>query len=130
MRFLRDYASNPLVLIASGGFAGAVLRAVCSELVGGVSGTLVVNVTGSFVLGFLMYSVEFGGFFSREVRLMVGIGFCGSLTTFSTLMFHSFNLSAAGFAVNIVLNVALGLLSVFAGRGVSIFLAGRRAGWS
>lgn len=116
--------------IAGGGFAGSVLRVLVSGVLSGVSGTLVVNVVGSFLLGFFMYSLEYSGFFSRNVRLFVAIGFCGSFTTFSTFALQSAGLDFTGFFVNVLLNVFCCLLAIFAGRALSILLFRRRAGWS
>ncbi|RZB28656.1 MAG: fluoride exporter [Candidatus Argoarchaeum ethanivorans] len=130
MKSVVNFDLGQVLLIAGGGFAGSVLRVLVSGTISGVSGTLVVNVVGSFLLGFFMYSLEYGGFFSRNVRLFVAIGFCGSFTTFSTFALQSAGLDFTGFFVNVLLNVFCCLLAIFAGRSLSIFLFGRGAGWS
>jgi len=63
-----------LLLIGLGGFIGAILRYVISGLVqnGIISfpvGTLAVNTIGSFFLSLTMYLSEYGGFFSKDVRV-------------------------------------------------------------
>jgi CrcB protein len=47
-------------------------------------GTLFVNALGSFILGVAAAFLS-GVFFSQIIYVAIGVGFCGSLTTFSTL---------------------------------------------
>ena len=55
-------------------------------------GTLVINVSGSFVLGFIMrYALQTGAI-SPEARALLTTGFCGGYTTFSTAMVETMNL--------------------------------------
>ncbi|MFW6265377.1 MAG: CrcB family protein, partial [Halanaeroarchaeum sp.] len=61
-----------LVLIAIGGFAGANLRYLLADVVGGATGTLFVNVLGSFALGFLLYEARYSGIISNRSRIVVG----------------------------------------------------------
>lgn len=65
------------LLVALGAAAGAVLRALTARRVPGRRATLAVNVVGSLLLGLL------GGAGARTSALL-GVGFCGGLTTFST----------------------------------------------
>jgi CrcB protein len=64
------------LLVALGAAVGAPLRFLVAELVPGVRATLVVNVVGSAVLGLLVGA-------SPSTYALVGVGFCGALTTFS-----------------------------------------------
>ncbi len=58
-------------------------------------GTFVVNVTGSFVLGFVT-GLAVGGTISRFETSMLGTGLCGAFTTFSTFSFESARLADVG----------------------------------
>jgi CrcB protein len=117
-----------LVLVGLGGFAGAVARWLVdgwvSERTAGSFpfGTLVVNLSGSFVLGVLFAWVMERGVLPPDVRAPLMIGFVGAYTTFSTLMLESWRLVEDGAwtlaAVNLAGSVALGLIAVVAGLAV------------
>ena len=111
-----------------GGASGALLRYWVSglphKIYAGVFpwGTLVVNMAGSFLIGF------FWGLLGREnistnVRSFLFIGLFGSFTTFSTFAFESLNLMRDGnikFAlINVLASNILGILLVFAGFALS-----------
>lgn len=52
-------------------------------------GTLVINVTGSLLIGFLLrYSLDSAAV-SPEIRALLTIGFCGGYTTFSTFSWET-----------------------------------------
>jgi len=70
-------------------------------------GTLLINITGSLILGFfLIYSTE-RVLLDPRWRLLVAIGFCGSYTTFSSYAFESFALMEQSQWVMMSLNIAL-----------------------
>jgi CrcB protein len=82
-------------------------------------GTLIINITGSLVLGFfLIYSTE-RVLLDPRWRLLVAIGFCGSYTTFSSYAFESLALMEQSqwlmMCLNIVGNNALCLAAVLGG---------------
>ena len=82
-------------------------------------GTLLINLTGSFVLGFfLIYSTE-RVLVDPRWRLFVAVGVCGSYTTFSSFAFESFALMEQGqwllMGMNILSSNALCLAGVIAG---------------
>jgi len=82
-------------------------------------GTLLINVTGSFILGlFLVWSTE-RVLPDPHWRLLIAIGFCGSYTTFSSYAYESFSLFEQGhyllFAYNVLANNLLCLSGVLAG---------------
>ncbi len=55
-------------------------------------GTFVVNVTGSLILGFLAGVTLYHGF-AATPRLVLGTGFCGAYTTFSTFTYETMRLA-------------------------------------
>ncbi|QDU23245.1 fluoride efflux transporter CrcB [Urbifossiella limnaea] len=122
-----DWLTHPVVLLAVGGGAGANARFYLGRWVaewqlrhGGVSfpwGTCVINVTGSALLGFLaaacLGSADPG---RRAWYLLLGTGFCGGFTTFSTFSVEALDLireERIGAAVVYVLG------SVLAGLGAA-----------
>jgi len=77
-------------------------------------GTLVVNLLGCFVIGFLVSISENKFLLGANARLLLMIGFCGAFTTFSTLILESNNLLKDGEPLrafmNILLSVTVGFL--------------------
>jgi len=102
-----------------GGFFGSALREIVSQYFPGAAGTLIVNLLGSFILGYLMYATELG-FFSQRERYMGGIGFCGGLTTFSTFILQTMQFPVFFAAGNLLINVIFGLIAVFMGRALAV----------
>ena len=89
-------------------------------------GTLIVNITGSLVLGlFLIWTGE-RVLLDPRWRLLIAIGFCGSYTTFSSYAFESFALLEQGqwlgLAVNVVASNTLCLAAVIAGAALARWL--------
>ena len=86
-------------------------------------GTLLINITGSLLLGFfLIYSTE-RVLLDPRWRLLVAVGFCGSYTTFSSYAFESFALMEQGqwllMSANIIFSNALCLAGVLAGAALA-----------
>ena len=88
---------------------------------------LLVNVIGSFVLGASSTAVTSLGLDERYT-LLIGIGFCGSLTTMSGFAFETVNLIDVGqvatAALDIILNVCASLGAILLGRAVITLLLG------
>ena len=111
---------NWLVVVA-GGMIGAPLRDLTDRAVQSRHdslfpwGTFVVNVTGCLILGTLTGAAAAG----PDLRLFLGTGLCGALTTYSTFSYETLRLTetGAGFyaAANAVASVAAGLAAAFAG---------------
>lgn len=118
----------PLILIGLGGFAGAISRYLVDGLVTDRTagsfpwGTLVVNATGSLVLGLLFAMTTERAILPAEIRGPVLIGFIGAYTTFSTYMLESWGLIEVGSYVQAVANVGgsvlIGLVAVAAGLAI------------
>lgn len=122
-------AMKDVVLVAIGGALGALLRFgiggwIQSNVLTFPVSTFLVNLVGSFLLGFVMYAAEFGGMVSREFRIFFTIGFLGSFTTFSSLEYESLRLLESGevlfFLWNLVGNALLGLGAVFSGKILAV----------
>ena len=84
-------------------------------------GTLIVNVTGSFVIGFFAALTGPDGriFVGSDARQFVMTGLCGGYTTFSSFSLQTLNLARDGenglAGLNIALSVVLCLVAVWAG---------------
>ena len=113
--------------VAIGGAIGSIARFWCSgvaaKLIGETFpwGTLIVNVVGSFIIGFAATAMGPDGrmFFGGTARQFVMTGFCGGYTTFSSFSLQTLNLMNDGqwlYAFgNVGLSVALCFLSVWLG---------------
>ncbi|CAG18542.1 fluoride efflux transporter CrcB [Photobacterium profundum] len=114
-----------LGFIALGGAFGACSRYLISELCvvllgrGFPYGTLTVNVIGSLLMGILMSSLNQGLIEAGPWRPIIGLGFLGALTTFSTFSMDNVILMQHGefikAGLNILLNVALSITACFIG---------------
>ena len=86
------------------------------------SGTLVVNLTGCFLIGLFDRLIDTKHLAGPETRMLLIAGFCGAYTTFSTFIFETSNLLKDGqwarAAVNVLVSVALGLALFQAGETV------------
>lgn len=113
--------AEPLLLIGVGGFAGAVLRhALAVQVPGDLPwGTLVANVLGAFLLGVLLYEAHLRNLLSAETRLLLGTGFCSSLTTFSTFALETSQLEPLPATANVAGTYALGFAAILLGQAVA-----------
>jgi CrcB protein len=83
-------------------------------------GTLVINITGSALLGFLMrFVLDDTTAVTPAMRALLTTGLCGGYTTFSTFSFETMGLIQEGLygraTVYVVTSVVLGLAATFAG---------------
>jgi fluoride exporter len=118
-----------LVLVLIGGAAGAVARYLTDRAIQSRVdavfpwGTLVVNVTGSFILGMLSGFVASAGGLPNWIRALAGVGFCGALTTYSTFGLETVRLAGAGAwrhaSINVVATLGAGIGACWLGWFVS-----------
>jgi CrcB protein len=111
-----------LSLVFAGGCVGGLLRYAVTTTWSTPANaipwsTFVVNVVGAFVLGVVV--VVAAQRRSRSMRLVLGTGFCGALTTFSSVVVASDHLLAHGHAATaaayLVLTTAAGLAAAATG---------------
>lgn len=91
-------------------------------------GTLIINVTGSFVIGLFASLTSGTGplLVPPAVRAFVMVGICGGYTTFSSFSLQTLNLAQDGewlyAGLNVLLSVFLCLLAVWGGHVAGLFL--------
>ncbi|HEY2649613.1 MAG TPA: fluoride efflux transporter CrcB [Puia sp.] len=118
-----------ILFVGIGGGLGSILRYVISAFVGKhvplvfPLGTLLVNISGCFLIGvFYSMSARHNGF-NPDWRLFLITGICGGYTTFSTFSYDGLILlkqgSGLSFMIYVIGSVVVGLLATFA--GVALF---------
>ena len=124
--------TNCLVVMLGGAF-GTLARYLVSWLALPISGqlpwgTIIINVTGSLLIGFFgTLTLAHGRYpVSEALRLFVMIGICGGYTTFSSFSLQTLDLLRSGAivraAVNIAASVALCTMAVAAGHLIASWL--------
>lgn len=113
------------MLIGFGGFIGSVARYYISKINLHVDflsipvGTLIVNVTGSLILGVLTGIAEKSALMNVELRLFLMIGLCGGFTTFSTFTGENLMLMRNGQFAAVILytgiSIFFGFLAIYLG---------------
>lgn len=108
------------LLVGIGGVAGSITRFSLGKYIKGRSksnfptGTFLINITGAFLLGILS-ALDV----NKNLYCLLGDGFLGAYTTFSTFMYEGFSLfkdnKKLNAAVYIVISLVLGILGYFAG---------------
>lgn len=114
-----------ILIIGTGGFIGSVARYFISMLNLNIDflsipfGTLLVNVTGSFIIGVLTGISEKSELLTLEWRLFLMVGLCGGFTTFSSFTNENLMLLHNGQFLSILLytglSIFLGFIAVFFG---------------
>lgn len=114
-----------MLIVGSGGFIGSALRYLVQVNVEKLMsstfplGTLLVNVTGSFIIGIIYAFAEKGNLMSPEWRIFLAVGICGGYTTFSTFTMDNLNLLKDNSLFQLLLytggSLFLGVLAVYLG---------------
>ena len=114
------------LLVAIGGLAGVLARfgigRVTESQTALIWSTVAINVAGSFLLGLLVAT----GWFSRDVREGIGVGFLGGFTTFSTFSVQAVLEVDAGRGGRAAAYVAASVIGGIAAAGLG-YAIGRRA---
>jgi fluoride exporter len=130
--WLTSLLANKVVLLAVGGGLGTNARYWLGRWLGEVTwargfplGTFVINVTGSFVLGVAAVLIlERLPPAHQDWYLLVGTGFCGGYTTFSTFEWETFQLVRDGSLWMALANVAGSVFLGFLGVVMAVALTG------
>lgn len=111
--------------VAVGGAAGAMARyflgnTILSQIaVPFPTATFVINIAGSFVIGFFLTIIAERLPIDSHVRLLIAVGFVGAFTTFSTFEYETARLVEEGYLkealLNVLLSVVVGFIAVFGG---------------
>ncbi|MGB3537543.1 MAG: fluoride efflux transporter CrcB [Mesorhizobium sp.] len=123
------------LIVMAGGALGTLGRYVISVVALPISGqmpwgTIVINITGSFIIGFFgTLTLAHGRFpISENWRLFVMIGICGGYTTFSSFSLQTLDLLRQGAltraAVNIAASVVLCVAAVAVGHQLAALMNG------
>lgn len=130
LQSIYDYIrTSAYFIVAIGGIFGACSRYAISRVVAKIAGTafpygtLLINTTGSFVLGwFMIWSTE-RALPDPRWRMFLAIGFCGAYTTFSSYAFETFAYFEQGqwtlFVTNIIGNNLLCIGAVIVGAALA-----------
>jgi CrcB protein len=111
-----------LFIIGAGGFLGAIARYVVAYYIGQKwgrnfpLGTFIVNISGCFLIGFLMPILTVKILTNPQWRLFLVVGFLGAYTTFSSFEYETSSLVTDGewlaAMLNVVLSVAVGFVAL------------------
>ncbi len=123
------------LLLALGGALGTLARFGVGLWAAPISqalpwGTILINIAGSFMIGFVgTLTLASGRFpFAEPLRLFLMVGFCGGFTTFSSFSLQTLDLLRGGAPgralVNVALSVVLCLGAVALGHGLGALLNG------
>lgn len=122
------------LLIGVGGFLGANTRYLVQLWAANrwgadfPYGTMIANVTGSFLIAFFLTLATGRLTISTELRLFVTVGFLGGYTTFSSLTFETFRLvEQSGWwmaGLNLLGSMILGIIAVLLGAFLAQLLQG------
>ncbi len=122
-----------IIMAGFGGCAGAICRFLVYEMVSKSNlffnmefpiATFLVNILGSFIIGFLAGITECYDIFLPHIRLFLFVGFLGGFTTFSTFGYELFSMIKSEAIMNACLyagmHIIFGVLAVASGFYLSL----------
>lgn len=107
------------LMIGIGGFLGSIARFWLGSYIDAKMGsrfpfgTLVINCTGSFAVGFIVTLLGEHAHWSPNWRYLIPIGFIAAYTTFSTFEYETFRVMQSGELLLAFLNVAVSVIVGF-----------------
>jgi len=114
-----------LLLVGVGSFIGGISRYLFQTFVQTRHpspfplGTLLVNISGCFIIGFVYGLAEKGNLLTPEARLFLATGVCGGYTTFSSFAFENIALMRDAewfyFSLYLALSIIFGLTAAYLG---------------
>jgi len=120
------------LLVAAGAAIGAPLRYLTDRIVQSRHdtvfpwGTLAVNTAGSFILGAIIAATLNGA--PSTLQVLVGTGFCGALTTYSTFSYETIRLlqerARRAAAINMITTATAGIGAAIGGFAAAATLFG------
>lgn len=118
-----------VLLVGSGSFAGGAARYLVatvmhkSQMTSFPYATLSVNLLGSLIIGLVLGFAERNDLHGSATILLLGAGFCGGFTTFSTFVAENLTMLREGawipFATYTLTSIFLGISLVFAGFAIA-----------
>ncbi len=122
--------------VALGSAIGGVTRFILGSWIQSTRGsefplaTLVINITGSLLLGFLLRFMLDSPSVRPEVRMLLTTGFCGGYTTFSTFSYEAVSLIEDGDTRRALLYVFFSVVGSFAAAAIGMAIARRSLDWA
>jgi CrcB protein len=121
---------SKFLAVAVGGAFGASARYLLNQILAGFFpafpfATFLINITGSFVLGFFLTLTADRFVVSDYWRLFFAVGFLGAYTTFSTFEFETFEFARERDFLNALLYILLSLIVGFVSVAAGVWLAKR-----
>lgn len=123
------------IAVTLGGAIGTLARYAISVWALPIShrlpwGTILINLSGSFVIGFFGTLTLASGRFpvAENVRLFVMVGLCGGFTTFSSFSLQTLDLLRSGAVLRAAVNVAASVVLCVAAVAAGHFIAARMNG--
>ena len=108
-----EYQFKRFFLIALGAFPGALIRWQ-------VNNDLIVNLLGTLILGFVI-----GSKLKLPFKLLIGVGFCGSLTTFSSWIINCLHLLMNGELLKATILIIFPLFAGLMAASIGFFIGER-----